>query len=229
MSITFPNTQYQTQVSYPAGLQGPGGSQSSGGIRSQIKQDVQSLASELQSGDLTGAQNSFADIQKILQSSGAISAANNTASTAAAAASTTTGTGSNPIVNDFEALGQALSSGDLAGAQKDFTQLQTDVTAAQTAEQQSGTGQVGGHHHRHHGGPPPPPDNTDGTDSTSSTTSTSSGSNLQLATSPLATTNIASATQSFALQAYQSISFSSTNSSTDPISLNPQQSFSYAA
>lgn len=67
------------------------------------------MTSALQSGDLQSAQNSFADLQKLLQSSGAIGAASSA--------------GTNPVLSDFQALGQDLTSGNLTGAQKDFVQL----------------------------------------------------------------------------------------------------------
>jgi hypothetical protein len=138
MNVSFPNTQYQVQ--FP-----------SQGIRSQVKTDFQDLSSALQTGDLKSAQNSFADLQKLLQSSGSIGAASTANSTQSASPAT------NPILSDFQALGQALSSGDLTGAQKDFSQLETDAT--QQANSPAATGQVAGHRHHHHHAPPVEPPN----------------------------------------------------------------------
>ena len=109
MSISISPTG-QTQTSYQ-------------GIRPQVTKDVQDLTSALQSGDLQTAQTSYADLQKLLQSRGAISASTST----------------NPVLTDFQALGKDLASGDLSSAQEDLTQLQTGATQ-----------QAGGPNHRHH-------------------------------------------------------------------------------
>ena len=47
------------------------------------------------------------------------------------------------IVQAFAQLGQDLQSGNLQGAQQDFTNLQQDL-------QQNSNQQVSGHHHHHH-------------------------------------------------------------------------------
>ena len=107
------------------------------GIRSQVRKDVQGLTTALQSGGLKTAQTSFADLQKLLQSSAAITAASTTG----------TSTGRKPVLSDFHTLEKDLSSGDLASAQKDSAQLQPGATQ-----------QVAGHrHHHHHPDAPPPP------------------------------------------------------------------------
>jgi DNA-binding FadR family transcriptional regulator len=84
----------------------------------EIKQDFQQLASALQSGDLSGAQSAYANIEQVL-------GANSGSSTA-----TTSSSGSSTLQNDFAALGQALQSGDLSTAQSAFSQLQSDVQAS---------------------------------------------------------------------------------------------------
>ena len=156
MSISFPTNQAQVQQS------------SNQGIRSQVRKDVEDLSTALQSGDLKTAQGSFADLQKLLQSSGAIGAASASASGSPLASS------ANPILSDFQTLGQDLTSGNLAGAQKDFAQLQTDATAAAA---QPGSGQVAGHrHHRHHHQEAPPAaDSTTANSSTPSSAPASTG------------------------------------------------------
>ena len=87
-----------------------------------MRQDYGQLASALQSGNLTDAQSAFAALEQALQ----------TQSGTASTASNTTSTTNDPIANDLNALGQALSSGSLTQAQSAFSQLQSDI---QTAEQ----------------------------------------------------------------------------------------------
>src|SRR5580698_608128 len=94
----------------------------------QVRQDYGQLASALQSGNLTDAQSAFAALEQALQTqSGTSSTASSTASS-----STTSTSNNDPIANDLNALGQALSSGSLTQAQTAFSQLQSDI---QTAEQ----------------------------------------------------------------------------------------------
>jgi hypothetical protein len=102
----------------------------------QRQQDVQNLASALQSGDLTGAQTAFAALQKLRQGQQTPSGQQGNNAT-------------NPIRTDFTALGKALQSGDISGAQSAFATLQKDV---QSLQQGQGGQQVGGHHHHHHHG-----------------------------------------------------------------------------
>jgi hypothetical protein len=78
----------------------------------QIKNDWQSLAKSLQSGDLTSAQDAFASLQQDQQTMGPPPGGENS-----------------QITSDFDALSSALKSGDLDGAQKAFSQLQTDMQA----------------------------------------------------------------------------------------------------
>jgi outer membrane protein assembly factor BamD (BamD/ComL family) len=96
-----------------------------------IKQDFQQLASALQSGNLSGAQSAYANIQQLLQGSQGSSASN----------TSSTSTGSNTLQNDFLALGQALQSGDLSTAQNAFAQLQSDF---QASRQSGGAGAAPG-------------------------------------------------------------------------------------
>jgi DNA-binding FadR family transcriptional regulator len=91
----------------------------------EIKQDFSQLSGALQSGDLTDAQSAYSSIQQLLQSNGGLS---NTGTAGGAASNN-----SNPIQNDFAALGQALQSGDLTQAQSAFSQLQSDVQSAREA------------------------------------------------------------------------------------------------
>jgi len=136
----------------------------------QIRQDFNQLASALQSGDLSGAQSAYSNIQQLLQ--GQQSSSTSSSVSGSTPAST--------IQNDFATLGQALQSGDLTQAQGAFSQLQNDI---QTATQASGSQAqnlrtlVAGHHHHHHHGGGSKTQNSTSTDS-SSTDSTAPGINL---------------------------------------------------
>jgi DNA-binding FadR family transcriptional regulator len=119
----------------------------------QVQQDYTQLANALQSGNLTNAQAAFTALQQVLQTQTGTNTASSTTST------TNSTSSQDPILNDFNALGQALSSGNLSQAQSAFAQLQSDVQAAQqsTATQAQSLSQalktaVEGHHHHHHGG-----------------------------------------------------------------------------
>lgn len=141
----------------------------------QVQQDYTQLASALQSGNLTDAQTAFTALQQALQTQ------TGSTTTAGATSSTTSTTNSDPILNDFNALGQALSSGSLSQAQSAFAQLQSDVQSAQqsTASRAQSLAQalktaVDGHHHHHghHGG--------GGEESTTTTTSSSTPSSVNV-------------------------------------------------
>ena len=142
------------------------------GIRSQIKQDVQSLSTALQSGDLATAQKSYADLQKILQSSGAIGQATTQTQAAPAPAAGSLGAPLDAVRNDFQELGHALQSGDLAAAQKDFTQLATDSEKV-VAQQDGGANRAEGRHRPHR---PPPPAGGDADDQTTGSSYSGSSS-----------------------------------------------------
>ena len=106
-------------------------------LKQQRQQDFKSLAVALQSGDLSGAQSAFASLLQMLPNSS--SAANS--QTQIAATSSTSGSinGTSSITSDLSALGQAIQSGDLTGAQNDFSKLTQDMQTI-----------GGGHHHHHH-------------------------------------------------------------------------------
>ena len=99
----------------------------------QIQTDFNQLGQDLQSGNLTQAQQDFATLQQALPSGQTQQTQQNSAS---------------PVTQAFTALSQALQSGDLQGAQNAFTTLQQDIQQLQ--QQGSGSGQV--HHHHHRGG-----------------------------------------------------------------------------
>ena len=112
---------------------------------SSFGSDFKDLASALQSGDLASAQSAFSEIQglfsKVQGSQGA--------------------SGSNvsgkqgQLKSDFDALGQALKSGNTSAAQDAFAKLTQDMQASGKT-----------HRHHHHGGQAP-------VGSTASTSSTS--------------------------------------------------------
>src|ERR1039457_4682059 len=102
--------------------------------QAMMQQDLSQLTSAYQNGGLQCTQNSFASMLG-LNGQGQNSAVNSSSS------SSTTSNSSNPLSNDFSALSKALQSGNLAGAQSAFAQLQTDMQIQQSS---------GGHHHHHH-------------------------------------------------------------------------------
>ena len=105
----------------------------------------------------------------------------------------TTNSASDTITNDFNALGSALSSGNLTQAQSAFSQLQDDIQTAQKAAGSAGQSLTQGlsqivkghHHHHHHGG-----GESSTANSTSTTDSTDSSSNGSLAATNNITINI---------------------------------------
>ena len=103
-------------------------------ITSPYKQDMQQLSQDLQSGNLSAAQSDFATLQAAFSQSASTS---NPTSNSSASSSATSGT----IAQAFNQLASDLKSGNLAGAQKDYTTLQQDL------QSQSGTSS---HHFHHH-------------------------------------------------------------------------------
>ena len=99
----------------------------------QRANDFKALQSALQSGDLSGAQQAFANLQ---QDGQGFSPASAKTSTAAASAVSSQGAVA------IQALQSALSSGNLSAAQQSFATLKQDM---QNAGRTS-------HHHRHIGG-----------------------------------------------------------------------------
>ena len=134
-------------------------------------QDFQSLASALQSGNLSGAQSAFSSLEQDLPGISQV--------LQAGANSSASGTSTNPIGQALQSLSSALQSGDISGAQQAFASLQQGLQATQ------GTGHAHrGHHHHHSSGVngsngTNQTSNTDSdgdSDGSSSTTTTSTGS-----------------------------------------------------
>ncbi len=97
----------------------------------QRRSEWQQLAQDIQSGDLAGAQKACAALTE-------------NASNASQALNGPPAGQSNPLAQDFSAVGQALQSGDLAGAQQAFAKLQQDAQ-----QQFSQAGHAHGRHHHH--------------------------------------------------------------------------------
>jgi outer membrane protein assembly factor BamD (BamD/ComL family) len=130
------------------GAQGTQGTQGTTPNFQQIREQFQQLGQDLQSGNLAQAQTDYASLSKDFPGANqAGTAVVPTTGTTPAATGSTTTTGGTSLSQEFAQLGQDLQSGNLQGAQQDYTNLQ------QTA-QQNVAQQVGGHHrgHRHHGG-----------------------------------------------------------------------------
>lgn len=89
-------------------------SQASSGYFQQRRADMQQLSQDLQSGNLSAAQQDFANIQSLAQNGpfggDAFKASDRQ--------------------QDFAAIGQALQSGDISAAQQAFAQLQSTFQPA---------------------------------------------------------------------------------------------------
>ncbi|MBZ5642078.1 MAG: hypothetical protein LAO19_04905 [Acidobacteriia bacterium] len=112
----------------------------------QIRGEFQQLGQDLQSGNLSGAQQDFTALSHNLPGlSQSGSSANNFSNLLNSLAGSSS-TGTNPLTQAFQQLGQDLQSGNLQAAQKDYTNIQ------QTAQQevQQGAQPSAGHRHRHH-------------------------------------------------------------------------------
>lgn len=105
------------------------------------RSELQQLGQDLQSGNLTAAQQDFATLTQRMFSSSTTAAgsSSNTSTSSTSSASSPTGTGS--ILQDLKTLGADLQSGDLSAAQQAYSALQQDILSAGK-----------GHHHHHHGG-----------------------------------------------------------------------------
>jgi hypothetical protein len=98
----------------------------------QFQQEFQQLGQDLQSGNLSAAQQDFATLQQLSPQS----------------SSTSSTQSNNPIAQAFNQLSEDLQSGNLSAAQQDYTQIQQDFQNRASGQNQ--TGEV--HHHHHHGG-----------------------------------------------------------------------------
>ena len=83
-----------------------------------VRQDLNTLKSSLQNGDITSAQSAYADLQDLILKAAQTSQFQN-----AQASEKTTGL----VANDMSALGQALASGDITASQAAAKTLQQDM------------------------------------------------------------------------------------------------------
>jgi len=100
----------------------------------QFQQDFQQLGQDLQSGNLTAAQQDFATLQQLGPQTSFTSSAQSTS----------------PIAQAFNQLSQDLQSGNLSAAQQDYTRIQQDFQNQASGQNQ--TSEVHHGHHHHHGG-----------------------------------------------------------------------------
>lgn len=96
----------------------------------QGKQDFNQLLGALQSGDVQGAQQAYAAMQQLLPGMQAATQASAGAAGNVAA---------NAVTTDFSALGTALSSGSLSGAQDAVAKLQQDAQTYQQGNHKFGS------------------------------------------------------------------------------------------
>jgi hypothetical protein len=123
---------------------------------SQRQQYFNVLSQALQSGNLTEAQSAYSSLEQL----------GPTSSQSSTSTSSSNGTSTSSLGSDFSALGKALQSGDLAGAQKAFAQVQQDMKT---------TG--AGHHHHHHHQSQAAASSTTTQDTSGTTSSTSTSGN----------------------------------------------------
>jgi hypothetical protein len=128
-------------------------------LQNRAQQDFSQIAQSLQSNNLAGAQQAYADLVQLTPGGQSASAG-----------------GSNPIQSDLASLGTALQSGSVSTAQTAFSKLETDLATAA----QSGTQGTGHHHHHHHGSSAP----SAATPAASTDTASSSDSTSTASTSP---------------------------------------------
>jgi outer membrane protein assembly factor BamD (BamD/ComL family) len=93
----------------------------------QFRQQLQQLGQDLQSGNLSAAQQDFSSLLQLGPQSNSTSAAKS----------------NNPIAQDFKQLSKDLQAGDVTAARQDFARIQKDIQS-QAAQSQSS------HHHHHH-------------------------------------------------------------------------------
>ena len=142
-----------------------------------LNQDLKSLESSLQSGNLSAAQSAFTSLTQVLQSISQTSpsATGSTSSTG----STTSSSPASAIQQDLQAVSSALQSGDISSAKTAFAKLKLDIQTAVKGSSTAVKGHHGGHHH-HGGGKSPLASATDTTDASSTTGSSSSSSGNSL-------------------------------------------------
>jgi len=99
----------------------------------QRQPQLVALSQALSTGDLSAARSAFSGLQQEIQTAPQTQNGQPT--------SQSTQNGQNSVVSALQALGQALTSGNIPAAQSAFTTLQQDLQNAGQAH----------HHHHHHG------------------------------------------------------------------------------
>ena len=104
----------------------------------QARQDFEQLFQSMQSGNLSAAQQAYADLQQLRTAAvgSATASAGSTAATDNSTAATASAT-ANPVITDWTALGQALQSGSLSTAQDALSKLKQDATTQWQSEMQN--------------------------------------------------------------------------------------------
>lgn len=102
----------------------------------QLQQGFQQLAQDLQSGDLSQAQNDFASLQPLLPGNPQNFAVNSAAQNG------------NPLATAVSQLAKDLQSGNVNATQSDLATVRQDV---QQLGQSQGAGHAHHHHHHHSG------------------------------------------------------------------------------
>jgi hypothetical protein len=118
----------------------------------QIRDEFKQLGQDLQSGNLSQAQQDFTALSQNLPSisqSRASQVASQVSNATGATGATGSSASSSSLLQEFNQLGRALQSGNLRAAQQDYAGIQ------QTAQQIAGIAHssaqpAGGHHHHHH-------------------------------------------------------------------------------
>lgn len=111
-------------------------------IYAQQRQDFQALASAVNAGDISQAQQALSGLQGDTQTT--------PATTSSSEQTSQSGSGFGvQIKADFSSLLSAVQSGDITGAQKALASLQQDSNSA--SQGANGEGQTLHHHHHHHG------------------------------------------------------------------------------
>jgi hypothetical protein len=88
------------------------------GLQKEIQQDFSNVQSALKSNNLAGAKSAFSALEQLLPG-------NSTASGSSASGESASDSTATTVKNDFDAIGKALSSGDLTSAQQAFSNLQS--------------------------------------------------------------------------------------------------------
>lgn len=105
----------------------------------QFQQSFSQLGTDLQSGNLSAAEQDFLSLQQVNPQTSSTS-------------STTSSPSNNPITQAFQQLQTDLQSGNLTGAQQTYNSVEQDFQTPNQTGQPGQTGQTEGHHRHRHGG-----------------------------------------------------------------------------